>query len=96
MVHATQNVRWDTVPELLFWVLLVSGGLVQKEHIKLQTIALMQNLLTDYFKELMPNWETWKLVLRRFIWSERAMERRLFHFWEQVHIGWKGPLSEKC
>jgi len=94
--QATRDAHWIDAPELLFWLLFVGGGLTHKEHTRLQIITLMQNLLNEYFEGLIPDWETWKIMLQRYVWSERAMERAVFSFWEEVHFGWKSTLSERC
>jgi hypothetical protein len=92
--EAVRDARWKVTPSLLLWLLFVSGGLTERKHARVQVIALILDVMRDRIEELVVDWETSRNILQRFIWSNRAMERRLFGFWQELQSSWWARVME--
>jgi hypothetical protein len=73
-------------PALLLWLLLVVGGLTEREDIRLRVTDLVNSVFSKDLEHLHKDWLSTKALMRRFIWSERTMESKLFRFWTRLHL----------
>lgn len=93
--EAVRDARWKVTSSLLLWLLFVSGGLTDRRHARVQVIALILDVMRDRIEEVVEDWKTTRSILQRFIWSDRAMERTLFGFWQELQSGWWGKVTEQ-
>jgi hypothetical protein len=89
VTEVAHDVHWEVAPEMLFWLLFVSGGLTERKYARAKVIILIQRVLRNYLWEFMRDWDTSRSILQRFIFSTRAMDRKLFGFWEELHTNRK-------
>jgi hypothetical protein len=84
ITKSTLDLRWRFAPELLLWLLFVAGGLTEMNDVKSQVACQIRNVLHEHFGGQRQDWELLKCSLKKFIWSERAMERRFSEMWEEI------------
>jgi hypothetical protein len=84
-VHDTTRLA---TPELLLWLLHVSGALTVRNHARSQIITMIQSLLRNYVEEYVQDWKATKLLLQNYIWTEHCMEVALFSFWTDLRLSW--------
>lgn len=83
--EAAHSVHSAATSELIFWLLIVCGGLSERRHVRAQIEGLMYNGLHSYFGDFMRDWQASKKILKRYIWSTYAMESKLTSFWGELH-----------
>lgn len=76
---------WEIIPDLLKWLLFVSGGMTDRKELRSQIAQLIIKVIRDPQGDLDQNWAALKETLRGFIWCQRTMERRVFSFWKEVY-----------
>jgi hypothetical protein len=77
--------RWLPTPDLLKWLLLVSGGMTEREQFRTPIAQLIRELPPGRPEYSGQAWEMLKSSLKTFIWCEHTMERKVHRFWKEVH-----------
>ncbi|KAF2795664.1 hypothetical protein K505DRAFT_9936 [Melanomma pulvis-pyrius CBS 109.77] len=74
-------------PEIVLWLLFVSGALAERSRTKLRASVLILSLYRERVEQLHQDWKQFKETLKSFIWSEYTMEQKFLRFWEELHPG---------
>lgn len=85
ITESAHDPRWNLAPGLLLWLLFVSGGLTERKDVRSRAACWIRTVSGVYVERLLQDWELLKDDLKKFVWSERAMERKVFRVWEELH-----------
>jgi hypothetical protein len=77
---SSDDVRWKVFPELLLWLLFVSGGLTEKDRNRTRAVVFIRR-----FQPCCECWEGLLEKLGRFVWCQHAMEWRIRRLWSELH-----------
>jgi hypothetical protein len=77
--------RWLYAPNLLKWLLLVSGGMTERKEFRIPIAQLIRELPVDSLGDSGQDWELLKGSLKTFVWCEHTMERKVHRFWKEVY-----------
>ncbi|KAF1850856.1 uncharacterized protein K460DRAFT_22889 [Cucurbitaria berberidis CBS 394.84] len=95
VTEAVHDPLWDSVPGLLLWLLCVSGGLTERKDVRKQVTVLIQSVFLLHMEGIHQDWHVCKGILRNYVWSERAMERKIFRVWKDLHPESSGALEAR-
>lgn len=85
VTRVLRDPQWGIVPDLLKWLLFVSGGMTDRKELRLQVARLIQEVFPDPMEDRNQQWEVLRETLRSFIWCERTMGQRVLLFWKEVY-----------
>jgi hypothetical protein len=80
-----RGLQCSPVPDLLQWILFVSGGMTDRKDLRSQIAQLIHEMLPTQSTDHDQTWETLRCTLSAFIWCEHIMEERILQFWEEVY-----------
>jgi hypothetical protein len=77
--------HWSPAPDLLQWILFVSGGMTDRRDVRSRIAQLIREMLPVSPETSSRSWVTLKRSLTTFIWCEHTMEKRISLFWKEIH-----------
>ncbi|CAO2649613.1 Nn.00g069980.m01.CDS01 [Neocucurbitaria sp. VM-36] len=86
VAKAAQAPLWETAPGLLLWLLCVSGGLTERHKVRKQVAVLIQRNFPPHLEDLYQDWGLLKGTLRDYVWSQRAMEKKILRLWQVLNL----------
>jgi hypothetical protein len=93
ITQSPRGSQWSAAPELLQWLLFVSGGMTDRKDLRSKITQLIHEMLPAVPEDSGQNWETLKRTLKTFIWCEHTMEKRIFLFWKEVYPDLKDEIE---
>ncbi|CEJ59041.1 hypothetical protein PMG11_07678 [Penicillium brasilianum] len=81
-----QDTIWNHSPELLIWILHVGGAFAPPGAIRMAYVDLLHLNFSTRLKGLCTTWAELRIILQRFIWSEKAFMSQIKAFWEEYHV----------
>jgi hypothetical protein len=85
LMNASTDPRFASCPNLLLWLLFAAGGLTERKSMRERIKSLLKSVFAVYLEGMYESWEATTDVLRSFIWSDYAMEKKVFGFWSELH-----------
>jgi hypothetical protein len=85
VTQTSRSLQWQPAPNLLMWLLFVSGGMTDRKELRSAIAQLIREISPDPSEDSSQKWEVLRLSLRTFIWCEHIMEQKVFKFWEEVY-----------
>ncbi|KAF2678957.1 hypothetical protein K458DRAFT_121534 [Lentithecium fluviatile CBS 122367] len=82
--QAKKDSRWAQWKELLLWLLVVSGALTRKNSVRARALMMIRVTFRDALDGMYGDCEQLEATLRTFIWSDYAMQRHVWCFWEEL------------
>ncbi|CAG8896685.1 unnamed protein product [Penicillium egyptiacum] len=79
---ASDSLVWDNSPGLLAWLLYIGGAFAPVGTIRQGYVRLLR-LNHNRFKSLYTSWPGLLVVLKQFIWSDKAFLSQVKVFWEE-------------
>jgi hypothetical protein len=92
-MNALSDSRWAFSSQALLWLLFVAGGLTERRSMRERIKTLIGSAFVTYLEGLHEDWEAAKEMLKAFIWSDFAMEEKVYRFWEGLHPQ-EGPMLQ--
>jgi hypothetical protein len=92
LTHAVHDPRWAWSPSLLLWLLFVAGGLTGRLSMRQRVKTIVERVFAVHLGILHQEWESVKTSMKAFIWSESAIEGKVFRFWRELHSATVLPL----
>lgn len=77
---------WDENPDLLIWILYISGAFAPKGVVRSGFVALLRLNNDARFGDLYSSWPEVVTVLKRFVWSEKAFGLQGKALWEESAV----------
>ncbi|KAJ5504902.1 hypothetical protein N7463_007776 [Penicillium fimorum] len=82
---ASDNPAWEDSPDLLAWLLHIGGAFAPVGTIRQGYVQLLQ-LNHTRFRWLYKSWPKLLVILKQFIWSDKAFLSQVKAFWEENSI----------
>lgn len=86
LLNSLQNkdkTRWTGYEELHLWVVFIGGSFTSSDVARNQYAKMLAALCPKYLDEDSRSWTALRIILKRFIWSERTIMPACYVFWEQ-------------
>jgi hypothetical protein len=77
--------QWKPAPNLLLWLLFVSGGMTDRRDVRTPIVHLIHKMFDHPSVDPNQGWETLKMNLMSFIWCEHTMEQKVLIFYKEVY-----------
>ncbi|KAF5529105.1 hypothetical protein FNAPI_13991 [Fusarium napiforme] len=84
---ARQISPWKLAPDIKLWLLYMAGGLTKSQLLEEQAVALVQRYRCFYSAGYEQDWELVEMRLKKFIWCENVMEKKMYNFWQECQTG---------
>ncbi|KAF2638967.1 hypothetical protein P280DRAFT_470969 [Massarina eburnea CBS 473.64] len=85
MLQARYDSRLREWPELLLWLLIVSGALSKELAVKKKAMRLIRFDFREQLDGMFEDWEHLMLSMRKFIWCRTSMGEPVRLFLEELH-----------
>jgi hypothetical protein len=85
ILQIPRNPQWKPAPNLLLWLLFVSGGMTDRRDIRKPIVQLIHEIFVHPSVDPSQGWETLKPKLRSFIWCEHTMGQKIRNFYKEVY-----------
>ncbi|KAI0522091.1 hypothetical protein F5B22DRAFT_458317 [Xylaria bambusicola] len=82
--QANDDPLWDSRPDLLLWLLYSGGAFAPTATTRSDYIALLRSNNGSRFKDLYKSWSELHVVMKQFIWSDRAFKSPVKKLWEET------------
>jgi hypothetical protein len=77
--------RWLPAPDLLRWLLLVSGGMTDRKEFRVPIAQLIMGLPSEHIEDSGQQWKALESSLKTFIWCEHSMGKKVRRYWKEVY-----------
>jgi hypothetical protein len=81
--QSSNDIVWDNQLNLLVWLLYMGGAFAPMGAIRSAYMLLLHTNYNTRFSGLFTSWSELLLVLKQFIWSEKAFLSQVKVFWEE-------------
>jgi hypothetical protein len=85
ITRSPRGLQWKPAPNLLLWLLFVSGGMTDRANLREQIAQLIHEMFLHPSADPSQEWDKLRQTLRTFIWCEHTMEQKILKFYNEVY-----------